>query len=86
MKYSLYYFSSCPFCIKTRVQLRLLGVSVSLKNIKRNKVFKEVLIAGGGKKQVPCLQIENETTGSSEWLYESVDIVNYFKRKREAEI
>lgn len=76
--YQLYYFASCPFCIKTRLQLLLLGVDIPLKNIKRNPLNKKMLIEGGGKNQVPCLRIE-QANGDVEWLYESSDIVKYFK-------
>ena len=77
--YELYYFTTCPFCIKARFQLYQLGVDLPLKNIKKNKEYKKELITGGGKKQVPCLRIEN--TNGVEWLYESKDIVNHFKNK-----
>jgi glutathione S-transferase len=77
--YQLYYFASCPYCIKARVQLWQLGIELPLKNIKRKPEFKRELIAGGGKKQVPCLRIEENENVS--WLYESKDIVDYFKKK-----
>ena len=76
--YQLYYFASCPFCIKAIVQLKLLGVSLPLRNIKKDNRFKRELIAGGGKKQVPCLRIENKDH-EVRWLYESSDIVEYFR-------
>ena len=79
--YQLYYFSSCPFCIKARMQLWQLGVKLPLKNIKRQRTFKEELISCGGKKQVPCLRIESNN-GDVQWLYESTDIVKYFKDQK----
>ena len=39
------------------------------------------LIQGGGKGTVPCLRIERDT-GDVEWLYESVDIVDYLNGQR----
>lgn len=39
------------------------------------------LIRGGGRGTVPCLRIERDT-GDVEWLYESVDIVEYLKGQR----
>ena len=39
------------------------------------------LIQGGGKGTVPCLRIERDT-GDVEWLYESVDIVEYLNGQR----
>ena len=39
------------------------------------------LIRGGGRGTVPCLRIERDT-GDVEWLYESVDIVEYLNGQR----
>ena len=36
------------------------------------------LINGGGKKQVPCLRID-EADGKSKWMYEAQDIIDYLK-------
>jgi glutaredoxin 2 len=79
-RYALYYFATCPYCIKTRLELALLGIKIPLKNIKRHKEHKTDLVAGGGKKQVPCLRIEN-IKGQVQWMYESTDIVQYFKNQ-----
>lgn len=81
--YQLYYFTSCPYCIKTRIQLSRMGVDIPLKNINSDPANKKALIEGGGKEQVPCLRIEHingEEKGKVEWLYESADIVKYFKQ------
>ena len=79
--YQLFYFASCPFCIKARVQLSLLGIKLPLRNIKTDPSNKALLVEGGGKKQVPCLRIE-KVDGSVHWLYESSDIVSYFKKQK----
>lgn len=60
--------------------MRFSGVKLPMKNIKDNPDFKAELIAGGGKKQVPCLHFTNEG-GDSEWLYESDDIIRYLKSR-----
>ena len=39
------------------------------------------LIRGGRKGTVPCLRIERDT-GEVEWLYESVDIVEYINAQQ----
>ena len=36
------------------------------------------LINGGGKGQVPCLRID-DGSGNVQWMYESDDIIQYFK-------
>ncbi|MCP4979545.1 MAG: glutaredoxin [Gammaproteobacteria bacterium] len=76
----LYYFGSCPYCIYVRLALWWLGLKVPLKNIIFYPDNHADLVAGGGKGQVPCLRIENES-GEPRWLYESIDIVRYLKKK-----
>ena len=51
-----------------------------MKNIKDNPDFKAELIAGGGKKQVPCLRISQDNADTV-WLYESDDIIRYLKNR-----
>jgi glutathione S-transferase len=76
--HQLYYFNTCPFCIKVRITLWRLGLKVPLKNIKTQVSSKAELIDGGGNQQVPCLCIESEK-GNIRWLYESSDIIRYLK-------
>ena len=75
---TLYHFTSCPFCIKVRVVLKLMGVTLQQRNIHANPQFKTELIHGGGKKQVPCLRIQDGD--SVRWLYESSDIIGFVKQ------
>jgi glutathione S-transferase len=74
----LYYFSSCPYCLFVRLAMLWWGLKISLKDTLFEPGNSAELIAGGGKDQVPCLRIENED-GEVRWLYESIDIVRYFK-------
>ena len=76
--HELYYFRSCPFCIKVLVVMKLMRIKLPLKNIKDDAANKSALVSGGGKKQVPCLRIE-KSEGDVKWLYESSDIINYLK-------
>jgi len=76
--HQFYYFESCPFCIKTRFALWRMGIKLKKKDILRNSNYKDQLITGGGKKQVPCLRIEKDN--QVVWLYESSDIINYFRQ------
>jgi glutathione S-transferase len=78
--HQLYYFSSCPYCLFVRLAMLWWGLKIPLKDIMFNPGNSADLIAGGGKSQVPCLRIENEG-GDVRWLYESIDIVRYFKTK-----
>jgi len=79
--HQLYYFRGCPFCTKVRLALCWMGIKLVLKNIRADPQYKAELIAGGRKKQVPCLRIEKEND-EVQWLYESGDIIRYLKSHR----
>ncbi len=49
----------------------------ALRNIMENIDYRNELMAGGGKTQVPCLRISDGA--SEQWMYESRDIVEYLK-------
>jgi glutaredoxin len=76
----LYHFEACPFCRKVRRDVRLLGLKLEHHDIKKDPARREELIAGGGKRQVPCLRIA-ESDGSVRWLYESRDISRYLTER-----
>src|SRR5215471_16046647 len=65
----LYHFEACPYCRKVRRDIRLMGLTIEMADIKREPAAKAALVAGGGKKQVPALRIE-EPSGVR-WIYES---------------
>lgn len=79
----LFHFSTCPFCIRVRLALWRMGVSIPMSNIHRSAAKREELIAGGGRKTVPCLRIES-SNGGIEWLYESADIIRYVRGRLES--
>ena len=76
----LYYFTSCPYCIRVRFALWWMGLEIPLKNIRTKPDLRDELLAGGGKTQVPCLYIElvNEKVY---WLYESGDIIRFLSKQ-----
>ena len=76
---SLYQFTECPFCVKVRREIQRHALQIEMRDIHKNKLFKQELIEGGGKSQVPCLRIDNTTTPI--WLYESNDIIDYLNRQ-----
>jgi glutathione S-transferase len=78
--HELFHFTSCPYCIKVRLALWWMGLELPLKDIRSYPENKAELIAGGGKKQVPCLRIEDEKDGVR-WMYESSDIIRYLKQQ-----
>ncbi len=66
--------------MRVRLALKRMRLKIPLKNIHERKEYLDELVAGGGKKQVPCLRIES-STGQTQWLYESTDIIRYIRRK-----
>ncbi len=78
--HELYYFGSCPFCIKVRLALWWMGLELPLKDILSSSKNKDALLVGGGLTQVPCLRIEHEEN-NVQWLYESDDIIRYLKQQ-----
>jgi len=77
--HELFHFTTCPYCIRVRLALWWMGLELPLKNIDSCPTNKAELIAGGGKKQVPCLRIEDEK--GVRWMYESSDIIRYLKQQ-----
>jgi glutathione S-transferase len=74
----LYHFEACPFCLKVRREIKRLGLSVELRDIKRSRVFHDQLMKGGGEYQVPCLKIPGQP---EQWMYESSDINAYLNSR-----
>lgn len=58
--------------------MKRMGIKIASKNIHANRAFQTELVKGGGKKQVPCLRIEEKDKVS--WMYESGDIIAYLKK------
>lgn len=76
---SLYQFHMCPFCVKVRRTIKRLNLNIELRDAKDNAQFAEELLTQGGKRQVPCLRIEN-SDGTVNWMYES-DAINQYLEK-----
>lgn len=77
---ALYQFEACPFCVKARRAIKRMNLKIELRDAANNSVFKNELLTGGGKVQVPCLRIP-ESDGKHRWLYESSDIIRYLEEK-----
>jgi glutaredoxin len=75
----LYHFNACPYCKKVRRDIRLMGLKIDEADIKLDPSARVALIAGGGKKQVPALRIEE--SGAVTWMYESRDISSYLRER-----
>ncbi len=74
---ALYIRPSCPYCLRVLDACHALGISLPTNNIAEGAHL-EALMVGGGKRQVPCLQVRDEA-GDAHWLYESQDIIAYLK-------
>ena len=74
MKLELYYKAECPVCQKV---LNYMMDNCQIKDVELVDIKEgnnnEDLIKRGGKDQVPCLFIDGKA------LYESDDIIKYFK-------
>jgi glutaredoxin len=77
---ALYHFPTCPFCLKTRRTIRRLSLKIELCDAKHSAAHRDALIAGGGKPQVPCLQV-TDAQGRQTWLYDSDAIIAYLNRE-----
>ena len=77
---SLYHFSACPFCARVRNVIRRMHLNIEERSIHHSDAYAEELIHGGGMSQVPCLRIDHED-GTTQWMYESGDIINYLKER-----
>jgi len=75
----LYEYFTCPFCFMTRRVIKQLGVEIERRDILQDPDYRQELIQGGGKSQVPCLRINSGSTVT--WLYESADIIKYLKAR-----
>ena len=73
----LYHKKTCPFCRKVRDYLTEIGKTLPLKDIEEDPKAKEELLHLGGKAQVPCLFIDGAP------LYDSEDIIEYLKEKKD---
>jgi hypothetical protein len=71
--WTLYHLEACPFCVKVRRQMKRRMVCVPMKDIGKDSVAWDELMAGGKLDQVPCLRYI-DSTGNVQWMYESSDI------------
>ncbi len=73
----IYEMHACPFCVKVRREIKRLGLNIARTDVKKHADDMTTLISEGGKFQVPCLRIENQQQVT--WLYESDEIIKYFR-------
>lgn len=74
----LYQYKTCPFCIKVRQEMRRLSLAIEGLDAQGAGKNCDDLVRGGGRAKVPCLKI-TDAAGSSQWLYESGEIISYLR-------
>lgn len=76
----LYQFRQCPFCVRTRRNIRRLGLNIELRDARNDPQWQRELIEDGGKYQVPCLRVI-DAQGDSKWIYGSKEIIGYLEQR-----
>jgi glutaredoxin len=74
----LYQFTTCPFCIKVRQEMRRLSLNIERRDAQKDAKNRADLIEGVGQPKVPCLKI-TDPSGNSQWLVESGAIISYLR-------
>jgi glutaredoxin len=77
---ALYQFSTCPFCIKVRQEMRRLSLPIEKRDAQHHAANRDALLQGSGASKVPCLQI-TEANGQTRWLQDSSEIVAYLRER-----
>jgi len=77
---ALYQFSTCPFCIKVRQEMRRLSLPIEKRDAQHHAAHRDDLLQGSGATQVPCLRI-TEADGQTRWLKDSAVIVAYLRER-----
>ena len=75
---ALYQFSTCPFCIKVRQEMRRLSLPIEKRDAQHHADHRNELLQGSGATKVPCLKI-TEANGETRWLQDSTEIVAYLR-------
>jgi glutaredoxin len=77
---ALYQFSTCPFCIKVRQEMRRLSLPIEKRDAQHHAANRDALVQGSGATKVPCLKI-TEANGQTRWLQDSTEIVAYLREQ-----
>jgi glutathione S-transferase len=77
---ALYQFSTCPFCIKVRQEMRRLSLPIEKRDAQHHAANRNELLQGSGATKVPCLKI-TEADGQTRWLQDSTEIMAYLRER-----
>ncbi len=72
----LYKSPICGFCFRVTRFIKRQGIEIKMRDTFMDAGASAELMAGGGRSTVPCLRIE-QMDGGVEWMYESLDIIDY---------
>ena len=75
---ALYQFSTCPFCIKVRQEMRRLSLPIEKRDAQHHSANRDALLQGSGATKVPCLKI-TDSQGQTQWLQDSNAIMAYLR-------
>lgn len=70
----------CPFCRRVVNFLESNQYSLPMRDVAQDRSALRELIEGGGRGTVPCLKISRDD-GTVQWLYESMDIIEFLRTK-----
>ena len=76
---ALYQYTTCPFCIKVRQEMRRLSLDIPHVDAQHAGPARSELLAQGGQTKVPCLKITD--AAGSRWLYDSEKIIGYLRER-----
>ena len=74
---ALYYYETCPYCVRVLDVIQELGLDVELRNIIHEPAYRDELVAARGRSTVPVLRLTAEN--KDQWMPESRDIIRYLR-------
>jgi glutaredoxin 2 len=77
IQYSLYYYDSCPFCVRVLRALNSIDIDVEYRDVLSDSNHRSELHQATGRTTVPCLRIDNGS--KSQWMFESMDIIRFLQ-------
>ncbi|WP_246434519.1 glutaredoxin family protein [Teredinibacter haidensis] len=77
---TLYHRPSCGYCMRVHLALKTMKINIANANVSRDDHARKELSQKGGKSQVPALRITH-SNGKEEWMYESLDIIDYLQKQ-----
>ena len=77
---ALYFYESCDTCIRIIRLIERLCLRVELRNIRNVPAFRDHLLHGTGRQDVPCLIVQ-EQGEEPRWISEADEIIAYLEKR-----